>query len=987
MLSLSAVHHDDVPMPMPDGASPPFAWTLQPAGATFDPPIEVTYPNMSGLPAGAVAYFLSFDHDTSRFEIVATGHVSEDGAEIVTDPGSGLEKSGWGCNCPPYSVTGSCRKCEAEPNGCGAAFFPGTVNALLSTFQIDGVEVSFLAPCNIHDRCYGTCGLSKVACDDQLLGNLRAICDEQFGGDPLRRAECRARAFVYFAVVLCRGFPLYAVGQGGNCLCEAAPELARAFETVVAAIADCARTELDVPSFTAEDFRSLRRFIDRLREIAAALADFAGRLSRCLLDVTLRTVRLGAQQVVEVERFSSDLSEELLESMRRCPAVAELLEEFQEGGGGGAGEFLLTDADGDLLPDDWEAQVGLDPTDSDDLLRDYDADTLANLLEFIHGTDPFEPDSDGDGVGDAEQAAALQPPPPLVLDDSWTVTVGGQTAPVGPDGRFMVANISAADNFGAGGPGTAPDFRSDDFLRVTAVSAGTGRTLYAFSDRFQIVRNEVFAVSDLTKTDQAPIVPERIRFVGEVAVPLLRPGETHQLELVATLGNRSEVDVTRRAAWTVYRTSNPAIATVGENGLVTAAGTGRAIITAVNEGSTAVTRVEVVSERLSVNVEGFVVRENGSAVEGARVTSSAGGAATSDVSGFFSLAIEVGVGQALTLSASFDQGGESLSASLEIPAITRAGTVDAGVLVLLPFRAIPGFSFAGVNAQGYPEYEHVGGGGFVGTGMVFVLLMPPAGEQFIRFEMGSPATELCAGSDERPVHEVLLSPFLIAKHEVSQRVWLEVMGSNPAWFGSGGRGFGSLPADLRADEAWLELPVENVAWLDISGAGGFLARTGLELPSEAQWEYACRGGTSTPFAYGSCISTDQVNRYHPESGACVALTCGVGVWRRHTVPVAPDDPVWKGTPYAIFPPNPFGLYHVHGNVQEWCRDVYDGGYYSRPEARGPDPVALAGPSLRVVRGGSCFNLARYCRSAFRDADVPWVRINVVGFRPARVIAE
>lgn len=108
VVSLNQVHHDDIPMPMPDGASPPFAWTLQPSGATFDPPVQIEYPNMSGLPARSIAYFLSFNHSTQRFEIVASGHVSSDGARIVTDPGVGLPLAGWGCNCPPYSVTGGC---------------------------------------------------------------------------------------------------------------------------------------------------------------------------------------------------------------------------------------------------------------------------------------------------------------------------------------------------------------------------------------------------------------------------------------------------------------------------------------------------------------------------------------------------------------------------------------------------------------------------------------------------------------------------------------------------------------------------------------------------------------------------------------------------------------------------------------------------------------------------------------------------------------
>ena len=108
ILSLNQVHHDDIPMPMPDGAAPPFAWTLQPGGATFDPPIQIRYPNMTGLAPGAVAYFLSFNHAIEQFEIAATGHVSSDASTIMTDPGAGLNLAGWGCNCPPYAVTGDC---------------------------------------------------------------------------------------------------------------------------------------------------------------------------------------------------------------------------------------------------------------------------------------------------------------------------------------------------------------------------------------------------------------------------------------------------------------------------------------------------------------------------------------------------------------------------------------------------------------------------------------------------------------------------------------------------------------------------------------------------------------------------------------------------------------------------------------------------------------------------------------------------------------
>lgn len=106
ILSLNQVNFDDIPMPMPDGASPPFAWTLQPAGSTFDPPVEIQFPNLAGLAPGSTIYFLSFNHATSRFEIVATGHVTDDGSLMISDPGSGITLAGWGGFCPPYPNTG-----------------------------------------------------------------------------------------------------------------------------------------------------------------------------------------------------------------------------------------------------------------------------------------------------------------------------------------------------------------------------------------------------------------------------------------------------------------------------------------------------------------------------------------------------------------------------------------------------------------------------------------------------------------------------------------------------------------------------------------------------------------------------------------------------------------------------------------------------------------------------------------------------------------
>ena len=147
MLSLNQVHHDDVPMPMPDGAAPPFAWTLQPAGATFDPTVEITYPNMSGLPAGGIAYFLSFNHGTEQFEIIGSGQVSTDGSQIRSDPGVGIVTAGWGCNCPPYSVVGACENCARCETVCSTCAGPGaSCVSMAADLRIDSNNDGSITP-------------------------------------------------------------------------------------------------------------------------------------------------------------------------------------------------------------------------------------------------------------------------------------------------------------------------------------------------------------------------------------------------------------------------------------------------------------------------------------------------------------------------------------------------------------------------------------------------------------------------------------------------------------------------------------------------------------------------------------------------------------------------------------------------------------------------------------------------------------------------
>jgi len=191
-----------------------------------------------------------------------------------------------------------------------------------------------------------------------------------------------------------------------------------------------------------------------------------------------------------------------------------------------------------------------------------------------------------------------------------------------------------------------------------------------------------------------------------------------------------------------------------------------------------------------------------------------------------------------------------------------------------------------------------------------------------------------AEDDEGPVHQVTLSPFMIGKYEVTQGQWKKVMGSN-------------LPIIFTRDE---NHPVDQVSWEDFQK---FEARTGLALPTEAQWEYACRGGTVTPFAG----KFEDLYWFDGNSGD-------------ETHPVGT-----KG-------PNGFGLHDLHGNVWEWVEDVYDEGFYGKPEALGPDPVSTAGSGDWVIRGGGWSYDAGDCRSSSRVGFRPGGRPDVLGFRPA-----
>jgi formylglycine-generating enzyme required for sulfatase activity len=237
----------------------------------------------------------------------------------------------------------------------------------------------------------------------------------------------------------------------------------------------------------------------------------------------------------------------------------------------------------------------------------------------------------------------------------------------------------------------------------------------------------------------------------------------------------------------------------------------------------------------------------------------------------------------------------------------------------------------------------------------------PAGS----FLMGSPEDELDRFSDEGPQHRVTVPEFCLGKYPITQAQWRFVAGLaqvecelNPD------------PSDFKGDER----PVENVSWDDAvefcARLSGFADRQ-YHLPSESEWEYACRANTTTPFHTGETITTELANYRgtdNEERKWSGSYGRGPkGVYREKTTPV------------GTFPPNGFGLYDMHGNVWEWCADYWHENYDGAP-TDGSAWLSDKKDAKRLLRGGSWVNFPRNCRSAVRINFTREVRIDYVGFR-------
>jgi formylglycine-generating enzyme required for sulfatase activity/Flp pilus assembly protein TadD len=230
------------------------------------------------------------------------------------------------------------------------------------------------------------------------------------------------------------------------------------------------------------------------------------------------------------------------------------------------------------------------------------------------------------------------------------------------------------------------------------------------------------------------------------------------------------------------------------------------------------------------------------------------------------------------------------------------------------------------------------------------------------FFMGSLERESGHDFSEEPTHWVTMPRFFMSKSPITQAQWAAVAklpASNQA-----------SPLHLNPDPSHfkgLDRPVESISWFE---AVEFCARltqasgSNYRLPSEAEWEYACRGGTKTPFHYGHTISTDLANYDGTSAYGFGAL----GEYRSQTLPIC-NFPVG----------NPFGLFDMHGQVWEWCADYWHDNYQGAP-TNGEIWHAGGDDEFRIVRGGSWFNIPSRCRAAVRGKYSPDVWLDQIGFR-------
>jgi formylglycine-generating enzyme required for sulfatase activity len=242
-----------------------------------------------------------------------------------------------------------------------------------------------------------------------------------------------------------------------------------------------------------------------------------------------------------------------------------------------------------------------------------------------------------------------------------------------------------------------------------------------------------------------------------------------------------------------------------------------------------------------------------------------------------------------------------------------------------------------------------------------------------KFLMGAPEDELESRDYERPQHEVTVPSFLMGRYPITQSQWRIVANWTQVE-----RSLNPEPSNFQGDTR----PVEQVSWEEVvEFCHRLTTKTGrtYRLPSEAEWEYACRAGTTTPFHFGETLGDELANYCAQDEEIGDTLYKGAygrgieGKYRKETTEV------------GIFPPNNFGLHDMHGNVLEWCEDDWHDSYSGAPEDGSAWLEANATDTSKLLRGGCWYFSPGDCRSAYRYFNARVNRYNDFGFRVCCVL--
>jgi|GEM_PF-1202922 len=318
------------------------------------------------------------------------------------------------------------------------------------------------------------------------------------------------------------------------------------------------------------------------------------------------------------------------------------------------------------------------------------------------------------------------------------------------------------------------------------------------------------------------------------------------------------------------------------------------------------------------------------------------------------------------------------------PAPARTSTYRKFLENLEKVFYVPG---GGKDRYGNPVVCRNGESNDPETGLPYEIWMQKPRMEFVlvkdgRFTMGTPADAKLVGQWERPAHPVSITrPLYLGKYEITQGQWKDVMGDNPSKFPQAGDGS----------------PVNRVSWEDVKG---FLAKVNesmdegvrrlgvrFRLPSEAEWEYACRAGTTTDTYAGDLtirkvFDSPELDKIAWYGGNCEVSYRPAGAMKHFH---GKQYEFEYGGPHTVGgkSPNAWGFYDMIGNVWEWCEDVWDTDFYGKEKATRPDPIRGEGGTCRVIRGCSWINNAASCRSANRwGMEQEGASHDAVGFRAA-----